>query len=297
MRVEEDLYRSCVPGPDPRPLAVRVRDHRPAPAGRHRATPTRRPTPPTGCTAASARLAPLPLCAAVRGDALDGCAMDGGETQATLRVSDACHGNRLDIASAGARAEPRSRRLTGRRRLVLPALRLGAARLPRLARPRRRRAGRDDRDARARRQGRRPRRVRPAARRSPPPSPRARAAPAATDPPRAAAPRRAARPRPRSRRARTRPRRSAPAPVAAPAPAAAQPAAAAPGAAGARDRAAARAQPGPVEAPVETASRRAARRRRSRPSSQEPVQPVLDTVQQVGRTVDETAGPLLPALP
>ena len=29
----------------------------------------------------------------------------------------------------------------------------------------------------------------------------------------------------------------------------------------------------------------------------EPVQPVLDTVQQVGRTVDETTGALLPKLP
>jgi hypothetical protein len=33
------------------------------------------------------------------------------------------------------------------------------------------------------------------------------------------------------------------------------------------------------------------------PAVREPVQPVLDTVQQVGRTVDETAAPLLPALP
>jgi hypothetical protein len=33
------------------------------------------------------------------------------------------------------------------------------------------------------------------------------------------------------------------------------------------------------------------------PVLRQPVQPVLDTVQQVGRTVDETTGALLPGLP
>ncbi len=33
------------------------------------------------------------------------------------------------------------------------------------------------------------------------------------------------------------------------------------------------------------------------PAVKQPIQPVLDTVHDVGRTVDETGGPLLPTLP
>jgi len=51
---------------------------------------------------------------------------------------------------------------------------------------------------------------------------------------------------------------------------------------------------GPVETVVETGREII---KPLPPVVQQPIQPVLDTVQQVGRTVDETAGPLLPTLP
>ena len=51
---------------------------------------------------------------------------------------------------------------------------------------------------------------------------------------------------------------------------------------------------GPVETVVETGREIT---KPLPPVVQQPIQPVLDTVQDVGRTVDETAGPLLPTLP
>jgi hypothetical protein len=78
------------------------------------------------------------------------------------------------------------------------------------------------------------------------------------------------------------------APAAAPRPAATQPAAAAP-------HAPAPSRPqGPVETTVQIGRETVSP---LPPVVAEPVQPVLDTVQAVGRTVDETAGPLLPTLP
>ena len=219
-----------------------------------------------------------------------------GEAKATLRVvGRLAYGNRLDTASTGARAEPRSRRLTGRRRSVLPALRDGAAELPRLARPRRRLAGRHDHDVAARRQGRRARGVRPgprgrrvlgrARRRRAPDPPRAplRAAPRGPCPAAAGErePARGPRRRPRSRRPRPRQwRRSPPPPLPRrPANASPQPAR----------------NPGPVEETVQTG--REVTKPLLPPVVQEPVQPVLDTVQAVGKTVDDTVAPLLPTLP
>src|SRR5215218_11224788 len=92
-----------------------------------------------------------------------------------------------------------------------------------------------------------------------------------------------------------------PPPAAAPAPAAPAPAAAAPQPAAAAPPSAPVAQPqapapaaGPVEGVVETVREV---EKPLPPVVQQPIQPVLDTVQEVGRTVDETTGPLLPKLP
>ena len=58
---------------------------------------------------------------------------------------------------------------------------------------------------------------------------------------------------------------------------------------------AARAHPGPVEGVVETG--REVTKPLLPPVVQQPIQPVLDTVQAVGKTVDDTVAPLLPTLP
>jgi hypothetical protein len=95
----------------------------------------------------------------------------------------------------------------------------------------------------------------------------------------------------------------APAPVPAPAPApappapapaaATQPAASAPQAPPAANPQPAR-DPGLVERTVETGREVT---KPLPPVLQEPIQPVLDTVQAVGKTVDDTVAPLLPTLP
>jgi hypothetical protein len=90
------------------------------------------------------------------------------------------------------------------------------------------------------------------------------------------------------------PAASAPAP-AAPAPASPRPASAAPAAPVAEPQPPAR-EPGRVEQVVEDV-RQGTDALPLPPVVQQPVQPVLDTVQDVGRTVDDTAGQLLPALP
>ena len=228
------------------------------------------------------------------------------EPQATLRVLDAFHhGNRLDIASARARAEPRGRRLIGRGRSVLSAARRRDDHLPRLARPGRDLAGRDDRAAGARRQGRGPRRQRAvrAGRRAASPRPPPTAAPGSAPPP--AATSRAAQGSRRPAPAGTNPPAAAPAPapVAAP-PAATAPAATAPASAPPAQQAPATQpaqpaparQPGTVEQVVEDV-RRTDDALPLPPVVREPVEPVLETVQQLGRTVDEVTGPLLPTLP
>ena len=90
----------------------------------------------------------------------------------------------------------------------------------------------------------------------------------------------------------------APAPVAGPAPASPRPAASAPAAPAApvADPQPPAREPGRVEQIVEDV-RKTTDPIPLPPAVKEPVQPVLETVEQVGRTVDETTGPLLPALP
>ena len=221
-----------------------------------------------------------------------------GETQATLRVvGRLAYGNRLDIASAGARAEPRSRRLTGRRRLVLPAVRDGAADLPRLARPRRRFAGRDDHDGAARRRrpraacasgpaARSPRRGRARRRRAPDAGPRAPLRPA---------PRRRRAPQVPAAHEPAAPRRPRPSPAPAPAPRS-QPAAAAPQRPRPRRRRAR--SPRASRAGRDRPSRRAASSRsRSRRSSSSRSSPCSTRCRTSAGRSTTTAGPLLPALP
>jgi hypothetical protein len=87
----------------------------------------------------------------------------------------------------------------------------------------------------------------------------------------------------------------APAAPAAPAPASPRPASSAPAAPVADPQPPAR-EPGRVEQIVQDV-RQADDVLPLPPAVKEPVEPVLETVQQVGRTVDETTGPLLPALP
>jgi len=114
----------------------------------------------------------------------------------------------------------------------------------------------------------------------------------ASRPARRSAPRRAGRaPAPASP---TTPAAPAPAPVAA-APVASQPAASAPQGASPSSPGPQRPSPGPAETIVGTVRGQA--EPLLPPVVAEPVQPVLDTVQQVGRTVDDVAGPLLPTLP
>ncbi len=86
-----------------------------------------------------------------------------------------------------------------------------------------------------------------------------------------------------------------PAPAPAPAPASPRPASSAPAAPVADPQPPAR-EPGRVEQLVQDV-RQADDALPLPPAVKEPVEPVLETVQQVGRTVDETTGPLLPALP
>jgi len=95
------------------------------------------------------------------------------------------------------------------------------------------------------------------------------------------------------------PRRASPQPAASPPtasqPTATQPAASAPTVPVADPRPAPR-ETGPVEGTVEQV-RRAEEQLPLPPVVREPVQPVLDAVQEVGRTVDGATGPLLPKLP
>ena len=89
----------------------------------------------------------------------------------------------------------------------------------------------------------------------------------------------------------------APAPVAGPAPPSPRSAAAAPApAAPVADPQPPAREPGRAEQIVEDV-RKTTDPIPLPPAVKEPVQPVLETVEQVGRTVDETTGPLLPALP
>jgi hypothetical protein len=84
-------------------------------------------------------------------------------------------------------------------------------------------------------------------------------------------------------------------PAPGPAPAATQPAAQQPAAA---PQAPPQTQPAPTRGTVEGVVEQVRRAEEPLPPAvREPVQPVLDTVQQVGRTVDEVTGPLLPVLP
>jgi hypothetical protein len=83
------------------------------------------------------------------------------------------------------------------------------------------------------------------------------------------------------------------APVAAPAPAASQPAASAP-ATPVADPQQPAGEPGRVERLVEDIRKNT---EPLPPVVKEPVQPVLDAVQDVGQTVDDVTGPLLPTLP
>jgi len=87
---------------------------------------------------------------------------------------------------------------------------------------------------------------------------------------------------------------AAPAPAAA-APVASQPAASAPQGAAPSSPGTQRPAPGPAESIVGTVREETAPL--LPPVVAEPVQPVLDTVQQAGRTIDGVAGPLLPTLP
>ena len=288
LRIEDDLYRSCVPGPGPRPLAVPVRQHRPA--ARRASTADRDRAP--NCAVPAARRVPLSVSYAASGAMLwTDVRWTAGEAQATVRAVRMRCGIRIDMAGAGTRLQ----RGAGGSLVVaaLCCLRLRRRRCSRSATgPARATPGPTAASRCACRAGKAAGRVAsgPVAARvaAAPVAPRRRERPA-----RRAPLRRRRAPRPRRRAAASAPAHAAPA---APAPAPAAPAAPAPAPVAAppsRRRRSPRARGPAGRTPTGPAERgrrdrrrtSAARsRRRCRPWSQEPVDsPCSRPVQPVGR--------------